>query len=114
MNAPDRLVRPKASRRVPGVKVPVAAPSWAVDLTSVASWRSVRPCADGNCPVEGCSAAGSSATAGGSAAVEAVDVVLAGAELERGAGAPDEEEEEVEEPQPAIANAARTGTRNRA
>ena len=89
MKAPDWVVRPKASRRVPGVKVPVAAPSWAVDLTVAASWRSVRPCAVGNWPVDGCSAAGSSATAAGRAAVDAVEtdeVVVAAAVLELAAG----------------------------
>ena len=33
------MVRPKASRRVPGVNVPVAAPSWALDLTVAAELR---------------------------------------------------------------------------
>src|SRR5436305_5089074 len=57
-------VRAKASRPKPGVKVPFAAPSWAVDEVSAASCLSVLPETGGNWLLEGCSAAASSLTAG--------------------------------------------------
>src|SRR5581483_613513 len=86
MNWPELEFSPKATRCRPGVKVPVAAPSWALDLTSAASARSERPWVAGNCPVAGRSAAASSSTAGGGVAVVAlVDgeaALLAAAELE--------------------------------
>src|SRR5450755_1583790 len=78
MNAPELAVSPKANRRVPGVNVPVAAPSCALDFTSPPSCWSVRPCAEGNSASCGRSAAGSSATAGGSTGADADVVVLAG------------------------------------
>src|SRR5450755_4771280 len=78
MNAPELAVSPKANRRVPGVNVPVAAPSCALDFTSPPSCSSVRPCAEGNSANCGRSAAGSSATAGGSTGADADVVVLAG------------------------------------
>jgi hypothetical protein len=96
MNSPEVVVSPKASRWVPGVKVPVAAPNWALDLTSRPSWLSVRPWAAGNWLARGRSAAGSSATAAGSAVVDDVWVLLvavAEAELEL--------DSELDEPQPA-------------
>src|SRR5579859_7729393 len=71
MNAPEEVVSAKATRRVPGVKVPVAAPNWALELTSRASWVRVRPLTAGNVPVAGCSAAGSSLIAGGGPGVVA-------------------------------------------
>ena len=77
MYAPDLAVSPNANRRVPGVKVPVAAPSCALDFTSAPSCWSVRPCVEGNSLTRGCSAAGSSATAGGRTGAEVVVVVLA-------------------------------------
>src|SRR5262245_18056564 len=113
MNAPDLSVSPNASRRVPGVNVPVAAPSSAVDLTVAASCRSERPFAGGNCPEEGCSAAGSSETADGSACVDAVEtdeavvaVVVAAAALVEVAGEATDVALEDEEPHPAIAQPA--------
>jgi hypothetical protein len=74
-------------------------------VTVAASCRSERPFADGNCPVEGCSAAGSSETADGSACVDAVEidevvvVVVAAAALVEVADVALEDEE----PHPAIA-----------
>src|ERR1700722_15652251 len=72
MNAPELAVSPNASRRVPGVNVPVAAPSCALDFASVASCLRLCAWAGGNWLVRGCSAAGSSATAGGRTGPEAV------------------------------------------
>src|ERR1039458_2389571 len=99
MNAPELVVSPNASRRVPGVKVPVAAPSCALDFASAASCLSVRPWAGGNCAAPGFSAAASSSSAGCAAAVDevadaAVRVEVAELELEL-----------EEEPQPAAASA---------
>src|SRR5579884_3901109 len=68
MNRLARLVRAKASRWVPGVKVPVAAPNAAVvterEPPSAASCFSDRWAAAGNWLGLGCSAAASSSTAG--------------------------------------------------
>jgi len=68
--------------------------------------------------VDGCSAAGSSETAAGSALVDAVDtdeVLVAAAVLELAAAAADDvEEEDEEEPQPAIASEARASSTKRA
>src|ERR1039458_4223194 len=96
MNAPELVVSPSASLRVRGVKVPVAAPSCALDFASAASCLSVRPWAGGNCAAPGFSAAASS-SAGCAAAVDevadaAVRAAVAQLELE-------------EEPQPAAASA---------
>src|SRR5437016_11424747 len=80
MNAPERAVSANASLCVPGVNVPVAAPSCALDLTSAPSCCRVRPPAAGNWPACGCTAAASSSTAGGSAAAVFVgDVAGVGA-----------------------------------
>src|ERR1700759_1236458 len=107
MNCPELAFRPKATRWVPGTKVPVAAPSWALDLTRSPSARSERPCAAGNWLALGCSAAGRSSIAGGRAA--AVRLVCEAAALEVVAGAEAELEvwEVDEEPQPASARATR-------
>src|SRR5947199_10720357 len=70
MNAPELVVSANANRRVPGVNVPVAAPSCALPLAREASCLSVLAPAEGNCPRCGCSAAGSSETAGGGPALD--------------------------------------------
>src|SRR5690349_4057979 len=112
MNSPEFVVTPKATRWRPGIKVPVAAPSWALDLTSAASGRSERPCAGGNCPSLGCSAAGSSSTAGGRGAALLVLEVDVGAALL--AAAVDALGVELwladEDPQPASASASASAT----
>src|SRR5476651_2747288 len=97
MNAPELVFRANPSRRWPGVKVPVAAPNIAVDLTSAPSCVSERPLAAGNCEAFGCSAAASSSTAGGRAAAE--EVVVRGAVGFES----DDVLVEEEEPQPASA-----------
>src|SRR5450755_635856 len=104
MNAPDVVVSPNASRRVPGVNVPVAAPSWALALASAASCLSVFPWEGGNWVGSGFSAAASSSSAGG---VAAVDEVAGGAAWVEVA-----ELEDEEEPQPVAASAptVRTAT----
>jgi hypothetical protein len=71
-NAPPEAFRAKAKRLDPGVKVPVAAPSWAPCRTPEASCWSVLPAVAGNWLLRGRSAGPSSATAGGGA-----DVVVA-------------------------------------
>src|SRR5437763_1355527 len=76
MNWPELALSPNASLRVPGVNVPVAAPSWAVVLMSFPSWRRERPCAGGNWSARGCWAGPSWAIAGGGELV-AVVLVLA-------------------------------------
>jgi len=63
-------VAPHANRRMPGVNVPVAAPSWALPERVAASCWSVLPRVAGNCERFGFSAWGISSTAGGSAVVE--------------------------------------------
>src|SRR4051794_20353139 len=75
MKAPVLVFSANANRPVPGVKVPVAAPSWALARTVEASCWSVFPRAGGNWSVRGCSAAGSSEMAGGGPLVEAALVV---------------------------------------
>src|SRR5437588_7277661 len=57
MKAPEEVFSPKATRRVPGVKTPVAAPSCAWELARFPSCCSVLPFADGNCAALGRSAA---------------------------------------------------------
>src|SRR5437588_3874720 len=64
MNWLELVVRAKASRRVPGVNVPVAAPNWAVEPAPALSCRSERPPAPGNWLAAGRWAAASSSTAG--------------------------------------------------
>src|SRR5689334_18888648 len=110
MKAPEAEFRPKAIRRTPGVKVPVAAPSCALDLTRAPSWRrEKRPSAAGNWRARGCSAAASSSIAAGGPLVAAVLVVdaAAGLVVDAAAEADDLELEPwlVEEPQPARASA---------
>src|SRR5581483_11510732 len=101
MNAPDFAFRAKAKRRVPGVNDPVAAPSWALDFTWLASsWR-LRPLADGNCDAFGACAAASSSTAGGSAALVCVCVCVCDAVLSELV-----ELLELDDPQPAMTMAA--------
>src|SRR5437764_11638310 len=73
MNRCARSVSANASRRRPGVNVPLAAPNCAVEAASLASCWSVLPEADGNWPAAGCSAADRLSTAG-----EGFDVVAAG------------------------------------
>jgi hypothetical protein len=80
------------------VKVPVAAPNIALDLTSVASFWSERPRAEGNCEARGRWAAASRLTAGGGAALEEDAVLLDAAALEL-------EDVFEEDPQPAISSA---------
>jgi hypothetical protein len=91
----------------------VAAPSSALDFASLASWRRLCACAGGNWLVRGCSAAGSSATAGGRTGPEAVVwlasvVVWEDCVLLAGDDGPDAgvEDEEPEEPQAARTSAA--------
>src|SRR5206468_6071744 len=102
MNAPELVFRANARRLVPGVNVPVAAPSCALLWTSAASCLSVRPRAGGKSPAFGRSAAGSSLTAGGGPAV--VRAVLAVVVLECVFL-------ELEDPQPVVARAAAAATR---
>lgn len=117
MNWPELEFSPKATRSTPGVNVPVAAPSWALDLTRAASARSERPWAAGNCPAAGRWAPARSSIAGGSAAVELLvdwDAALpAAAELELGGADELELWSEDEDPQAARARAM-NGTRARA
>src|SRR5947207_11562109 len=99
MNWPELALSPYASLRVPGVNVPVAAPSWAVVLMSFPSWRRERPCAGGNWSARGCWAGPSWAIAGGGELVAVVLVLAAWeAELEVWVAA--------DEPHPAIARAS--------
>lgn len=112
MKAPELALSPKASRRVPGVNVPVAAPNCALEPTNAASARRERPWAAGNMLARGCSAAGSSATAGaGPAALEDAVLVLAPS-LVAGLEAVEEGVAE-EDPHPAMTRAT-TGVRRRA
>jgi hypothetical protein len=98
---------------MPGVKVPVAAPNWALALASAPSCSSVLPWAGGNCVGPGFSAAASSSSAGGVVAVDdvvgtAVFVAVVEPELV--------ELEGDEEPQPAAPSAppARSSARMQA
>jgi hypothetical protein len=77
MNWPEGALRPKASRRRPGVKVPVAAPNWAEERASAPSRRSERPRTGGNWEARGRSAAASSATAGAGAPEDAAEPLVA-------------------------------------
>jgi len=81
MNAPELALSANARRRCPGVKVPVAAPNIALERTRPPSCWSERPPAGGNCAACGCSAAGSSSTAGGKPVAED-EVVTDAAALE--------------------------------
>src|SRR5437763_8991063 len=114
MNWPELEFNPKATRCTPGVNVPVAAPSWALDLTRAASARSERPWAAGNCPATGRSAPARSSIAGGRAPVVLlVDwdaAVLVAAELER-RGADELELWPAEEDPQAARARARKGAR---
>jgi hypothetical protein len=65
MNAPELALSAKAKRWTPGVNVPVAEPSCALEWTSAASCWRLRPRVAGNWERRGVSAAGSSSTAGG-------------------------------------------------
>ena len=105
MNAPERTVRPNANRWVPGVELCVAAPSCAWDLTSFAISVRVFPRAEGNPPADGCSAAASSSTAGGSELEGVLRVAVAADEVaEAAAWLLDElEPPELDDPQPAKA-----------
>src|SRR5437899_219555 len=78
MNAPELVFSANAKRPLPGVNVPVAAPSWALELTVLASCWRVFALGDGNWLGLGCCAAESSATAGGGplVAVAVVAVLL--------------------------------------
>src|SRR5690348_3474685 len=102
-NAPPLVVRANAYRPVPGVKLPVAAPSWTLDFTSVASCWRLRPLAAGNCEAFGCRAAGSSSTAGGSTPVAWLVDVLGVLEVVSGPVGLDDEPLLLDEPQPASA-----------
>src|ERR1039458_5469306 len=102
MNAPAAVVSPNASRRVPGVKVPVAAPSWALALASAPSCSSVLPWGGGNRVGSGVSAAASSSSAGG---VVAVDELAATAVFVEVVEPEAVELEGEEEPHPAAASA---------
>src|SRR5436190_21918536 len=76
MNAPELVFSANANRPTPGVKVPVAAPSWALERTVAASCWSVRPPAGGNCCGRGGAAGASSETAGGGPVVAGPVVVV--------------------------------------
>src|SRR5450631_1183032 len=103
MKAPELVLRPNATRRVPGVNTPVAAPNWAWALVSVAICCSVRPAAAGNLPAVGCSAWASPGAGVTAAGVEAVDGVEVAAVEEADAL---EELELDEDPHPASASAS--------
>src|SRR5947209_20601109 len=77
MTAPELVFSANANRPRPGVNVPVAAPSWPSGCTVPANCCMVRPPARGKSLSLGCSACGSSATAGGGAA----ELVAAALEL---------------------------------
>ena len=113
MKAPELALSPKASRCVPGVNVPVAAPNWALEPTSAPRARNERPCAVGNMPTRGCSAAASSATAGGGAAAVVLEAVVLAAVVLGAAAVPDDEEDDEADPHPAMSR-ARTGGSKRA
>jgi hypothetical protein len=71
-----------ANRRFPGVKVPVAAPSWSVVFERLASCCNVRPFANGKPDATGRSAAARRSTAAGNTPVawplvDVLDVVAA-------------------------------------
>ncbi len=105
MNAPEGAFRAKAKRPPPGVKVPVAAPSAAPGLAVAAICCRV-PAARGNSVDRGCSAWGSSATAGaGAGALEEADEDEEVGVEEVGVEEVGVEEVGVEEPQPARASA---------
>ena len=85
MNRCELSVSANASRRTPGVNVPLAAPSCPLDVASLASCCSDLPEAEGNWLATGCRAAASSSTAGAGFAAVVAEVrvpVAAGLALE--------------------------------
>src|ERR1700687_5767917 len=101
MNAPELAFRANANRPVPGVNVPVAPPSCALEETVAASCWSVRPLTPGNWLGTGRCAGPGAETAGGGRAVVGVLAAAAGVLVL----VLEEEELLLDDPHPARASA---------